>query len=142
MDDDGNETAGIPVPEVSVPLATHTGWNLRHPDVGGADQLMYFAGATLPFAKTRAEREQTGDPRPSIAERYRSRDDYLARVRDAAKALVAEGYLLDEDVDTSLGFAAHFWDAWGLGDPQLRGPHVQGGLADPESRRPNAQGRG
>jgi len=112
VDDDGNERAGIPVPEVSVPLATHTGWNLRHPDVGGADQMLYFAGATLPFAKTRAEREKTGDPRPSIAERYRSRDDYLARVREAAKALVAEGYMLDEDVATSERFATRLWKAF------------------------------
>jgi hypothetical protein len=112
VDDDGNERAGIPVPELSVPVATHTGWNLRHPDIGGADQLLYFAGTTLPFARTRAEREKVGDPRPSIAERYRSRDDYLARVREAAKALAAEGYLLDEDIDTSLAYAARFWDAW------------------------------
>jgi hypothetical protein len=108
VDDDGNEAGGIAVPEVAVPLATHTGWNLRHPAIGGADQLLYFAGATLPFARTRAERERAGDPRPSIAERYRSREDYLARVREAARALVAAGYLLEEDVETSLEFAARF----------------------------------
>ncbi len=112
VDDDGNERAGIPLPEVTVPVATHTGWNLRHGDIGGADQMLYFAGATLPFPRTRAEREKTGDPRPSIAERYRSRDDYLARVRDAARALVAAGYLLEEDVETSLTFAARSWDTW------------------------------
>jgi hypothetical protein len=112
VDGDGNERAGIAMPEVAVPLATFTGWNLRHPDVGGADQMLYFAGATLPFAKTRAERERTGDPRPSIAERYGSREDYLARVLEAATALVAAGYLLDEDIETSRGFAARFWDAF------------------------------
>ncbi len=112
VDDDGNERAGIPVPELTVPVATHTGWSLRHPDIGGADQLLYFAGATLPFAKTRADREKAGDPRPAIAERYRSRDDYLARVREAAKRLVADGYLLQEDIDTSLTFAARFWETW------------------------------
>src|SRR5204862_5984601 len=112
VDDDGNERAGIPVPELTVPLATHTGWNLRHADIGGADQLLYFAGATLPFAKTRAEREKAGDPRPAIAERYGSRDDYLARVQKVALALVADGYLLEEDIDTSRTFAARFWDTW------------------------------
>jgi hypothetical protein len=112
VDDDGNERAGIAVPEVAVPLATHTGWNLRHPDIGGADQMLYFAGATLPFARTRAERERAGDPRPAIQERYRSRDDYLARVREAARALVAAGHMLEDDIDTSLTFAARFWDAW------------------------------
>jgi alpha/beta hydrolase family protein len=112
VDADGNERAGIAVPEVSVPLATHTGWNLRHPESGGAEQILYFAGATLPFAATRAQREEAGDPRLSIAERYRSREDYLARVAAAARALAAEGYLLEEDVETSQAFAARMWDAW------------------------------
>jgi len=112
VDDDGNERAGVAVPELTAPLASHTGWNLRHPDVGGRDQLLYFAGTTLPFARTRADRERAGDPRPAIAERYRSREDYLARVREAAKALVAARYLLEEDVETSIAFAARMWDAW------------------------------
>jgi hypothetical protein len=112
VDGDGNERAGITVPELAVPLATHTGWNLRHPDSGGPDQLLYFAGSTLPFARTRAEREAAGDPRPAIAERYRSREDYLARVGAAARALAAERYLLEDDVETSLAFAARMWDAW------------------------------
>ena len=50
------------------------------------------------------------EPRPAIAERYRSRDDYRARVPEAARALVASGYLLEADVDTSLAFAGQFWD--------------------------------
>ena len=112
VDGDGNEIAGIVLPELTVPVATHTGWNLRHADIGGVEQLLVFAGATLPFAKTRGERERSGDPRPSIAERYASREDYLARVRAAALALVKERYLLEEDVDRSLGFAARMWDAW------------------------------
>jgi hypothetical protein len=112
VDDDGNERAGIVLPEISVPVAAHTGWNLRHPDIGGAAQLLYFAGATLPFPRTRAERERTGDPRRSIAERYTSREDYLARVRAAAKALAAAGHLIDEDLEGSLVYAARMWDAW------------------------------
>jgi len=112
VDEDGNEVAGISVPELTVPLAAHTGWNLRHPESGGADQLLYFAGSTLPFAPTRADRLAAGDPRPSIAERYASREDYLARVRKAAEVLVTAGYLLEEDVETSLRFGARMWDAW------------------------------
>jgi hypothetical protein len=112
VDEDGNERAGVAVPEVTVPVATHTGWNLRHSEIGGAEQMLYFAGATLPFARTRAERDATGDPRRSIAERYRSRDDYLARVREAAQALAAARYMLEEDVELSLTFAARMWDAW------------------------------
>jgi hypothetical protein len=112
VDVDGNERAGIPVPELSVPLATHTGWNLRHPESGGADQILYFGGSTLPFARTRAEREAAGDPRLAIAERYASRADYLARVREAAQKLVAAGYLLEEDIETSVNYGGRNWDAW------------------------------
>jgi hypothetical protein len=110
VDGDGNEVAGVRLPEVAVPLATHTGWNLRHPDIGGSDQLLVFAGATLPLARTAAERAATGDPRPSIAERYASRGEYLARVRAAALALAREGYLLDEDVELSVAAGARLWD--------------------------------
>ncbi len=110
VDDDGNEVAGVAVPEVAVPLATHTGWTLRHPDIGGAEQLLVFAGATLPFARTRAEREASSDPRPSIAERYASREAYLERVRRAALELAAARYLLEEDVELSVARAARLWD--------------------------------
>jgi hypothetical protein len=110
VDADGNEVAGIVLPELAVPLATHTGWNLRHPDVGGAEQLLVFAGATLPFHRTRAEREAAGDPRPSIEERYASRADYLERVRAAARALAQAGYLLEQDVALSVAAGGRFWD--------------------------------
>jgi len=69
-----------------------------------------FAGATIPFARTRREREVTGDPRPSIEERYASRADYLERVRGEARRLARAGYLLDEDVELSVGAAARLWD--------------------------------
>lgn len=110
VDDDGNELGGIRLPEITVPLAAHTGWNLRHPSIGGADQLLVFGGATLPFPKTRADREASGDPRLSVAERYRSRDDYLACIRAAARELAAERYMLAEDVETSVTFASRLWD--------------------------------
>jgi hypothetical protein len=112
VDADGNERAGIMLPELSVPLATHTGWNPRHPDIGGSGQLLAFAGTTVPFARTRREREALNDPRPSIEERYRSRDDYLARVRAAAAKLAQKGYLLEEDVELSVTTAARMWDHW------------------------------
>jgi hypothetical protein len=110
VDADGNEVGGIVLPELAVPLAAHTGWNLRHPDIGGAEQLLMFAGSTLPFARTRAEREAGGDPRPSIAERYASRALYLDRVRQAAEALAREGYLLADDVALSVAAGARLWD--------------------------------
>jgi hypothetical protein len=110
VDADGNEVGGIVLPELAVPLATHTGWNLRHQDVGGAEQLLVFAGATLPFHRTRAEREAAGDPRPSIEERYASRADYLERVRGAARALAQAGYMLEEDVELSVTAGGRLWD--------------------------------
>jgi hypothetical protein len=110
VDADGNEVGGIALPELSVPLATHTGWNLRHPDIGGAEQLLVFAGSTLPFPRSRGERAASGDPRPSVEERYPSRAAYLERVRDAARALAAEGYLLEEDVELSVAAGARLWD--------------------------------
>jgi hypothetical protein len=110
VDVDGNEVAGVTLPEVRVPLAAYTGWNLRHPDIGGAEQLLYFAGATLPFARTRAERARWGDPRLSLEERWASREEYLDAVRGAAVALVVERYMLAEDVDLSITLAARTWD--------------------------------
>jgi len=110
VDADGNEVAGIRLPEVAVPVAAFTGWTLRHPDIGGAEQRLVFAGATLPFARTRSEREVHGDPRLSIEERYASREAYLERVRQAALALVAQRYLLEEDVEVSVAAAARLWD--------------------------------
>jgi hypothetical protein len=110
VDDDGNEIAGIALPELAVPLATHTGWNLRHPDIGGAEQRLVFAGSTIPFPRTLAERQASGDPRPAVEERYASRADYLERVREAARSLAQAGYLLDEDIELSVSAAGRLWD--------------------------------
>lgn len=95
---DGNETSGIVLPEVAVPLGTHTGWNLRAAAFGAETQLAPLDGMYLPFAKTRAERERAGDPRLSLEERYPTRTEYLGRLAEAALRLRAEGFLLDEDV--------------------------------------------
>lgn len=110
VDGDGNEIAGIRLPEVAVPLATYTGWNLRTPEIGAPEELFSMAGSFLPFPRTRAERARRGDPRPSIEERYSGRDDYLGRVRQAARALVDEGFLLERDIAAILDAAARRWD--------------------------------
>lgn len=103
VDEDCNEVAGIRLPDLSVPLATYTGWNLRHPSIGNPGLFIGItgglAGWTLPFPPTRAARLASGDPRLSIEERYASRDEYLDRVREAAEALVRQRYLLEEDVE-------------------------------------------
>jgi hypothetical protein len=110
VDGDGNERAGIRPPELRVPLATYTGWNPRHPEQGAPGDLMAMMGSTLPFARTRAERARSGDPRPSIEERYAGREDYLARVRRDAETMVAARQLLAEDVDAVVERAGALWD--------------------------------
>ncbi|MGE5193964.1 MAG: alpha/beta hydrolase domain-containing protein, partial [Deltaproteobacteria bacterium] len=80
------------------PLATYTGWNLRSEQAGAAGALARLAGSYLPFAGTATEREKTGDPRLSVAERHPTREHYLARVAEAAVRLRDERFLLDEDV--------------------------------------------
>ena len=99
VDRDGNEVGGIRLPEISVPLATHTGWNLRHPDIGGHGQTLGILGSTVPFPATRSQREASGDTRLSLEERYSSREDYLNQVRKAAETLIEEGYLLADEVE-------------------------------------------
>ncbi|HEV8675891.1 MAG TPA: alpha/beta hydrolase domain-containing protein [Methylomirabilota bacterium] len=98
VDADGNEIGGIRLPDIAAPTGTGTGWAVRANDAGAAGVLCYLDGFFLPFAKTKAEREARGDPRPSREERYRDQADYVARVRQAAEALGREGYLLAEDV--------------------------------------------
>lgn len=113
VDGDGNELAGIRVPEVAVPLATTTGWNFRSETVGNPGDIVSLLGSYVPFAATRAEREARNDPRRSIDERYRSRADYLRRVEEAAADLVRRRYLLQEDVAGIVTRAAAQWDAIG-----------------------------
>lgn len=110
VDVDGNEVAGIRLPDVTVPIGTHTGWNPRHPDSGGADQIMPMQGFTKFFARTAAEREATGDPRQSIEERYTDKDTYLREVRNQAELLAHEHYILPEDIDTVVHDASRRWD--------------------------------
>ncbi len=79
VDADGNERDGVRLPEITVPLATYTSWNLRDPSIGAPDQRVSFEASYLPFPKTAADRQKTGDPRKSIAERYTDHDDYMTR---------------------------------------------------------------
>ena len=112
--DSYNETAGIRLPDLTVPVATYTGWNQRHPDIGNPDLYIGItgglAGWVLPLPATREDREASSDPRPSIEERYGSREEYLSRVRAAAAALVDERYMLQEDVEGVVQQAAERYD--------------------------------
>jgi hypothetical protein len=98
VDADGNEAAGIRLPDIAVPLATYTGWNqykAPFPEGEVCDRDGTFAA----FARGKAEREAKGDPRPSLEERYASHADYVAKVEAAARDLVAQRLLLSEDAD-------------------------------------------
>ena len=110
VDRDGNETSGLRMPEVEVPLATYAGWNLRTPDIGAPDEMFSMAGSFIPFARTKAERELRHDPRPSIEERYPGRAEYLGKIEAAARRLVAGGYLLVTDVPAVVEHSATEWD--------------------------------
>src|SRR5436190_10683994 len=110
VDKDGNELGGLRLPEVMVPLATSAGWNFRKASIGGTHLLYPLLGSYIPFASTKAERERTHDPRPSIEERYASREQYLKQVQEAAASLVKDGYVLAEDVPAIVKHAGDHWD--------------------------------
>ena len=107
----GNELGGLRMPDVAVPVATHTGFNPRHAESGGEGQILEYLGSTVPLARTAAAREEASDPRPSIAERYASRVAYLAEVRAAAQRLVEARYLLASDVELCVSLAGERYDA-------------------------------
>ena len=98
IDDDGNETGGIRLPDIELPVATHTGFNPRHPETGGGGQILDYSGSTVPFEATR------------IHDRYPSRDAYRAAAREVAEQLVRARYLLPEDVERCVTNAAARYD--------------------------------
>jgi hypothetical protein len=95
-DSDGNDIAGVRLPDVTVPLATYTGWALRAGK--WANDGCEGSGQMIPFAKTRAERLASGDPRPSVQERYPSFAQYRSAVMRAIDSMVRQGLMLCEDV--------------------------------------------
>jgi hypothetical protein len=94
---DGNDLGCLLPPEVAVPLATYTGWNLRRRDAGAEGMLVSLMGSYIPFPKTRAEREATGDPRQSVEDRYGNFEAYRKQFAAACDELVERRYLLPED---------------------------------------------
>jgi hypothetical protein len=110
VDADGNGIAGVRMPELAVPLATYTGWNLFNDRSGPTDVLSSMTGSYIPLARTSAERKRANDPRLSIEERYRDKDQYVGLVSKAALALIDQGYLLAEDLAAVLKNAGRHWD--------------------------------
>jgi hypothetical protein len=109
VDEDGNEMAGIRLPEVAVPLATFTGWSMRSPLFSRT--LRRNEGAVWRFPVTVDERRKSGDPRKSILERYPEKMDYLSEVAKHLLHLRQQRFLLDEDVSMLLEEAAE-QDYW------------------------------
>jgi hypothetical protein len=96
VDADGNEIAGVRLPQVAVPLGVYTGWNLRTEAIGAPDELYSMAGSFFPF--TRAQ-----------AGRYAGPDDYVARCLAGARRLVSEGFMLERDVASVAESARQRW---------------------------------
>lgn len=119
-DADGNDRGGVRMAELQVPLGTHTGWNGRAPDTGFAWATARFDGSFLPFPRTEAERKAANDPRQSLEARYPTREDFIAKVRHAAKKQVAAGYLLEEDLERAVAENAGLYDRILAHDPADR----------------------
>ena len=114
LDENYNELAGIRLPDLTVPVATYTGWNLRDESIGNPNLFIGItgglAGWTLPFPATPADRKSSGDRRLSIQERYGSREDYLTQVESAGRALTDEGYMWAEDLERVVDRAGSKYD--------------------------------
>lgn len=132
-DSDGNDIAGLRLPDVEVPLATYTGWALRAGPQ--ANDGCEASGQMIPFARTRAEREASGDPRPSVEERYPSFGAYYSAVMRAVDDLVKNRLMLCEDADDELarllqaGLDKGVPPPSGKLPPQANVPHCQGQAA-------------
>lgn len=112
VDTDGNEIAGIRLPELAVPLGTHLGWSLMKEGAGFPDSCGQH-GTFIPFARTTTERIAANDPRPSLEERYGNEEIFAEKVESAATELMNEGFLLKEDVDRIVRRAReHGYDLW------------------------------
>lgn len=98
FDADGNPSGGIAPPEVAVPIGTYSGRNVRTEGFS-AGELCGLSGSFIPFAATKQERIASGDPRPSLEERYKTTEDYLDKRKHAVDALVQQGFVMPEDAD-------------------------------------------
>jgi hypothetical protein len=96
VDADGNDLGGIRNVFAEVPVGTYTGWNYFNKDFF-EDGFCTLTGSFIPFAPTKAERLAVTDSRPSIEERYPTKEAYVAAFRKAAEKLVSQRFLLPDD---------------------------------------------
>ena len=107
IDEDGNERAGVRAPMVQAPLGTYCGWNLRARGFGhGA--MHEFSGSYIPLPESPEERRMTGDPRKSILERYPNAHAYATAIAAAARQLVEDGFMLEEDIERAVAAAVNW----------------------------------
>jgi hypothetical protein len=125
VDEDGNEVAGIRLPAIRVPLATHTGWNLQRKGQA-EDELCGLLGSYIPFAETKEEREKSGDPRLSIEERYENHDHYVQSIRRESRSMVEDRLLLLEDAEKIIDRAKKsriYKETFSIGNENYTQPH-------------------
>jgi hypothetical protein len=96
VDADGNDIGGIRDVFLQMPIGTYTGWNLGRKD-WFENGMCSLQGSFIPFAATRAERLEAGDPRPSLEERYPTKDVYVEAFQAVAERLVSQRLMLSED---------------------------------------------
>ena len=106
-DTDGMDIAGIRMPDISVPLGSHTGWNPQNASTGASDRLSGSFGSFIPFARTVPEREILNDPRSAITERYSSKEDYIASFTEATLELAEQELILGVDINAMIEAAAN-----------------------------------
>jgi len=85
---------------------------LRSTRIGAEGELWALQGGYIPFPLTPQARQSTGDPRPAVTERYRDYETYAERYLAAARQLVAERYLLEEDLPRLMRLCARFKPLW------------------------------
>jgi len=110
VDANGNDQGGVSLPEVTAPLATYTGWNLRAPTIGAPTMRTAFLGSFVPLRRTAADAQAAHDPRQSIAARYQGYPEYRAAFQKAADDLVKNRYVLAEDAPRLMERSQQEWD--------------------------------
>jgi hypothetical protein len=98
VDADGNDIGGLRTPQVAVPLAAHTGWNLRSRAIGSPEEMFSMTGSYFPFSQE------------EVKKRYQTKSAYLEKVRAAARKLAAGGYLLERDIPEVEKVSSREWD--------------------------------
>jgi hypothetical protein len=109
VDTIGNELGGIRSIEILVPLATYYPWQLRTGMPSGTDHLASFRGTFIPLPKTEADRNASGDSRPSIEALHKDKGQFLRRVDDGISSLIVRRFLLPEDSATARNRMADIW---------------------------------